>query len=168
MDYIEAIKAAGFGVNPAYPRNGIGIAKLFYDLHSGVICYVVESKTWYTYTGKVWKKDEGGLWVMERCKDFAQALAVYAESSDDGDEDSKAFIKYASGFHSRRRREGLLSDARSIAPKSLAAFDRDRTLFNCHNGTVNLQNFGLQSHRAEDYITKISRVRYDADARCPR
>lgn len=30
--------------------------ELFYDLHSGVICYVVESKTWYIYTGKVWKK----------------------------------------------------------------------------------------------------------------
>lgn len=80
----------------------------------------------------------------------------------------KAFIKYAGGFHSRRRREGLLSDARSIAPKSLAAFDSNRTLFNCQNGTVNLQNFGLQKHRPEDYITKISKARFDTDARCPR
>jgi hypothetical protein len=40
----------------------------------------------------VWKKDEGGLRVMERCKDFAQSLIKYAKSFDDGGEESKAFI----------------------------------------------------------------------------
>ncbi|MDR1247160.1 MAG: hypothetical protein LBK57_09060 [Clostridiales Family XIII bacterium] len=168
MDYLTLFNEKHIENSDAYPRNDIGIAKLFYDLHSGVICYVVEAKTWYTYTGKVWKKDEGGLWVMERCKDFAQALIAYAESRDDGGEESKAFIKYAGGFHSRRRREGLLSDARSIAPKSLTTFDRNRTLFNCQNGTVNLQTFGLQKHRPEDYITKISKAKYEVDASCAR
>ena len=156
------------GIYTAYPHNDIGIASLFYDLHSAALCYVVESKTWYIYTGKKWKKDEGGLWVMERCKDFVQALAKYAMSLDDGSEESKAYMKYTTGFHSRRRREGLLSDARSIAPKSLASFDRDKMLLNCQNGTLNLNCFGLQPHNAEDYITKIARVSYDHEASCPR
>ena len=168
MDYMAIFKEKNIQENEQYPRNDIGVAKLFHDIHSGAVCYVVESKTWYTYTGKVWRKDDGGLWVMERCKDFAQSLIGYAESIDDGGEESKAFVKYANGFHSRRRREGLLSDARSIAPKSLACFDRDRTLLNCQNGTLNLQNFGLQPHRAGDYITKIARVKYDHAAACPR
>ncbi|GHV06520.1 hypothetical protein FACS1894217_05360 [Clostridia bacterium] len=36
------------------------------------------------------------------------------------------------------------------------------------NGTYNLQTFTLQLHRAEDYITKIARVRYDQRAKCAR
>ena len=92
MDYTTLFNEKHIEDNDQYPRNDIGIARLFYDLHSTAICYVMESKTWYTYNGKRWLKDEGGLWVMERCKDFAQSLAVYAESLDDGGEESKAFI----------------------------------------------------------------------------
>ena len=168
MEYTSLFKEKSIEDNAAYPRNDIGIAQLFYDLHSGSICYVVESKAWYTYTGKRWMKDEGGLWVMERCKDFVQALSTYAKNLGDGGDDSKAYIKYVSGFHSRRRREGLLSDAKSIAPKSLAAFDRDRMLLNCQNGTLDLGSFCLRPHSAEDYMTKIARVIYDHEAVCPR
>jgi len=168
MDYFTLFKEKHIEDNAEYPHNDIGIARLFYDLHSAAICYVVEAKTWYTYNGKRWLKDDGGLWVMERCKDFSQALAKYAETLDDGSDESKAFMKYTSGFHSRRRREGLLSDARSIAPKSLNSFDRDRTLFNCQNGTYSLSESALRPHRAEDYITKISRVKYSDSAVCER
>ena len=72
---------------------------------------------------------------MELCKSFAQAYAKYAECFDDGSEESKKFIKYAQGLTNRRRREGILSDARSISPVSLNRFDKSKTLFNCLNGT---------------------------------
>ena len=78
MDYITLFKERHIEANEQYPRNDIGIASLFYDLHSAAICYLVEAKSWYTYTGKFWKKADGGLWVMERCKDFAQAYGKYA------------------------------------------------------------------------------------------
>jgi len=168
MDYFSLFKDRHIEDNEHYPHNDIGTAKLFFDLHSATICYVREAKTWYTYSGKRWAKDEGGLWVMELCKDFSQALAKYAEICDDGSDDSKAYMKYTSGFHSRRRREGLLSDTRSVAPKSLTDFDHDRTLFNCQNGTFSLKDMALRSHNAGDYITKISRVKYDPNVSCER
>jgi putative DNA primase/helicase len=168
MDYIALFKERNIQDSEEYPRNDIGIAKLFFDLHSSEICYVVEAKSWYVYKVKRWIKDEGGLWVMERCKDFAQAYGKYAEIFDDGSEESKAFVKYAAGFHSRRKREGLLNDAKSIAPRSLAAFDRDRSLFNCQNGTLCLTDMVLRPHRPTDYLTKISRVKYNKDAVCER
>ncbi|MCL2343138.1 MAG: phage/plasmid primase, P4 family [Firmicutes bacterium] len=168
MDYFTLFKEKHIEDNEVYPHNDIGVARLFFDLHSAVICYVVEAKTWYTYSGKRWIKDEGNLWVMERCKDFAQALIKYAETMDDGSEESVAFIKYTSGFHGRRRREGLLSDARSIAPKSLSTFDRNRLLFNCQNGTFDLRAMKLRPHSAADYITKISNVQYTEGAVCAR
>jgi len=168
MNYITLFKERHIEDSAEYPRNDIGIAKLFFDLHCSEICYVMESKSWYAYTGKRWIKDEGGLWVMERCKDFAQGYGKYAEMLDDGSDESKLFIKYATGFHARRKREGLLSDARSVAPKSLAYFDRDRLLFNCHNGTFSLRDMVLYPHKPQDYITKISRVKYSEGVTCER
>jgi len=168
IDYLNIFNEKHIEYNENYPHNDIGIAQLFYDLHSGEICYVVEAKTWYTYTGNRWVKDDGGLYVMERCKDFVQAFVKYAKSRDDGNEKNEDFVKYASGFHTRRKREGLLSDARSVAPKSLADFDCDKMLLNCQNGTFNLKDFDLKPHRPEDYITKISKAKYDHTAICPR
>lgn len=128
MEYLSKFQELHIEDNSEYPLNDIGIAKLFYDLHGEEICYVVEAKAWYVYSGKRWAKDDEGLGVMERCKEFVQALAAYAKNHDDGSEGSVSFTKYAVRFHTRRKREGLLSDARSIAPKRLTVFDRDRML----------------------------------------
>jgi len=168
MDYISLFREMHIENNPTYPHNDIGIAKLFYDLHNAAACYVVEAKAWYAYDGKRWAKDDGGLYVMEMCKSFVQALVSYAESVDDGGEENKAFMKYVSGLHKRRRREGLLCDARSIAPKSLSYFDKDRLLLNCYNGTYDLRTMKFRQHSADDYITKISRVKYVPGASCKR
>jgi len=168
IDYLALFRENHIEDNPQYPSNDIGIAKLFFDIHSSMICYVVEAKSWYTYTGKRWKKDEGGLKVMELCKGFAHSLALYAESLDDGSEESKSYTKYPAGFHPRRKREGLLSDARSVAPKSLNAFDRDKLLFNCQNGTFSLNEMVLRPHAPTDYLTKISSAEYCAGAACER
>lgn len=168
MEYIALLNEKNLMNNPDYPRNDIGMARLFYDLHGAAICYVIEAKTWYIYRGRFWKKDEGGLYAMELCKDFAQALIAFAESQDDGSDESKLFIKYVAGFHSRRRRESLLSDARSIAPKRLNAFDQDRLLLNCQNGTIDLREMKLRPHSASDYITKMARAKFVEDAICER
>jgi hypothetical protein len=99
MDYIERIKAAGFGENPLYQRDDIGVSRLFYDLHSDVIRYVIESKTWYAYDGRRWVKSSGIFRASELCKDFAKAVCEYAETchaDDDG------FVKYARKLASRR------------------------------------------------------------------
>lgn len=165
MDTIERIKAAGFGDNPIYPRNDIGIAKLFYDLHCDVIRYVVEAKTWFAYDGRRWAKNNGAFRAMELCKNFAQGFSEYA-AGHHADDDK--LVKYAEKLTSRRNREGILSDARSIAPVSLSDFDRNRVLLNCQNGTLNLKTFTLQPHSAADLITKMAPVKYEPKARCPR
>jgi len=168
IDYITLFKERHIEANEHYPRHDIGVARLFYDLHHDSICYVVESKAWYTYTGKRWNKDEGGLRVMELCKSFAQAYAKYAECFDDGSEESKKFVKYAQGLTNRRRREGILSDARSISPVSLNRFDKCKTLFNCLNGTFCLSKMRLLPHNPKDFITKLAKVEYDPTAKCER
>ncbi|MFP3154675.1 phage/plasmid primase, P4 family [Lachnospiraceae bacterium ZAX-1] len=127
--------------------------------------YVVESKTWYVYDGRVWRKDEGGFRTMEMCKTFVTAYSDYAVAACADDSD---FLKYTAKLASRRNRESVLGDAKSIAPMSLSAFDVNKFLLNLQNGTYNLQNFSIQQHNPADYITKIARVRFDRKARCSR
>jgi len=45
-DYVLIFQEQRINTNPAYPHNDIGIASLFYDLHSDFIRYVLEAKTW--------------------------------------------------------------------------------------------------------------------------
>jgi len=154
--------------NHIYPQNDIGIASLFYDFHSGFIRYVIEAKTWYVFDGRRWTKDEGSFKTMELCKRFAQSLATYAKAINDGTEEGKSFMKYAAGFTGRKRREGILSDARSIQPMSLELFDRNKTLVNCINGTYSLTDMVLLPHNPTDYITKLARVKYIEGMVCER
>ena len=165
MDYMTLFKEKNIQDSAEYPRNDIGITRLFYDLHSGVIRYVTESKTWFFYDGRKWLKKNGMFRAMELCKDFAQAYSEYATVHHADDED---FLKYAAKLTSRRNREGLLSDARSIAPASLSDFDRDKYLLNVQNGTLNLKNFALQPHNPTDMITKMAPVKFDPKAKCAR
>ncbi|GHV17879.1 hypothetical protein FACS189425_05130 [Clostridia bacterium] len=164
MNYIEEIKAAGFGTNPAYPQNDIGIARLFYDLHSGVICFVPERNTWFAYSGRRWVKENGIYRALELCKDFTQGLNEFAKiyRADDSE-----FIKYAGKLTSRHNRESILKDAQSISPVSLSEFDKDKLLLNCLNGTLNLKNFTLQ-HNPNDRITKLAFAKFDPAATCDR
>jgi putative DNA primase/helicase len=168
MDYITLFTEKQIGSNPQYPRNDIGTAQLFYDLHSHFIRYVREAKTWYVHNGQIWDKDEGGFKVMEMCKVFTQSLSKYAEIMDDASEESKAFIKYTAGLTGRKKREGILADARSIQPMSLTDFDRSRALFNCRNGTYNLAQMDLLPHDPTNYITKLANVEYTPGAVCER
>ena len=165
MDYISKIKAAGFGEIPLYPCNDIGITRLFYDLNSSIIRYITEAKTWFFYDGRKWLRKNGMFRAMELCKDFTLAFSEYAAVHHTDDE---AFIKYAAKLTSRRNREGILSDARSIAPVSLSDFDRDKYLLNVQNGTLNLKSFMLQPHNPADMITKMAPVKFDPKAKCAR
>jgi putative DNA primase/helicase len=75
---------------------------------------------------------------------------------------------YAAEFHSLGRRKSLLADASAIAPRSLVEFDNNPRLFNCANGTYDLDNRVFRPHNAADNITKIARVEYKEDASCVR
>jgi hypothetical protein len=45
MDYMTLFREKNSGENLQYPHNDIGINRLYYDLHSGIIRYINELKT---------------------------------------------------------------------------------------------------------------------------
>jgi putative DNA primase/helicase len=165
MIYMSNFYELALEQNPEYPYNDIGAAKLFSDIHTEKICYVIEAKTWYVYNGRYWEKDGGGFKVMEMCKQFVQDYHAYLNEHRWFDEDC---VKFIEKIHSRKRRETILNDAHSVAPMSLSEFDRDKLLFNCMNGTYNLAAMTFQPHSPSDRITKMSRASYEPESSCGR
>lgn len=146
-----------------YPMNDIGASRLFYKCFQHRIIYVQETKCWYIYKKYRWVKDDANLLIMEVGKHFVMAFTKYALSQE-----NEELIKFATRLCSRARRESIIKDACSIAPKSLTVFDANPYLFNCKNGTYNLMSKALQEHNPKDYITKASNVIYDPNADCER
>lgn len=163
MTAVEWLRSVGAERNPKYALGDIGLSRLFYDLYREKLIFVINEKTWYTYNGKFWQKDISGLHTMEFCKEFVETLNAYAEIL--GNENYKKAVK---ALCSRKKRESILTDTKSISPKNISDLDRDKLLFNCKNGTFNLATGTLQSYSPSDFITKISAVHYDNNAVCQR
>ncbi len=153
--------------NPRYYGTDIGNSNLFADYYKSIARYVPERKKWFVYDGRVWASDTGNLKVMNLCKSLANQIMYYALSIKD-ENLRKSYIKSASKWQERRRREIILRDAQDVYPLSMSEFDRDIYLLNCLNGTLNLRDGNFYPHQAKDYITKMAGVNYDPEAKCDR
>lgn len=104
-------------------------------------------------------------------KRLAKKFAVKTVDKANGITDDKTrdiFVKYYCKFNSFNAREKLIKDAQSVHLMEYSEFDNKPELYNCQNGTFNLKTGKLQKHNANDMLTQISNVTYDADARCGR
>lgn len=81
---------------------------------------------------------------------------------------ANSYRNYYNGLGNANARERLLKDVRKILQKSINDFDNESRLFNCMNGTYNLETGELQPHRAEDYITMLANVEYNPQAKNER
>jgi putative DNA primase/helicase len=78
-----------------------------------------------------------------------------------------AMFSHAKYSSSKKGIQNMVAMAKSdlaIGPEEL---DRDSWLFNVQNGTIDLRTGRLCDHRKEDFITKLTPVRFDPAATCP-
>ena len=125
-----------------------------------------ESHDYWPEVKKIERKEQDYLKKFETLKIDENPL--YPRNDIGTAYNDDPFHKYAREFHQLRRRESLISDARSIAPESLTAFDSKLQLLNCQNGVFDLETMTFRQHSPCDKITKIARVKYDKDAVCER
>ena len=150
-----------------YPQTDIGAGRLFADCFKDSARYVPERKCWFCYSDGVWSEDIGNLLVMEKLKELADALMHYALTIED-EHDRKEYIRFCTRWQARRNREVFLKDAQGVHPISASDFDGDPYVFNCKNGTLRLDTMTFSLHDPGDFLTKISDVTYNPDARCER
>lgn len=151
----------------SYPLTDIGSSKLYADMFKNELRFVREMGMYFYYDGKVWKKDINGIFARRLAKKFAITLIQKASELPD-DETRKAYIKYYNKFNNYNVREKLVKDAQSVYFIEFSEFDNKPELYNCKNGTFNLETGKLQEHNADDLLTQMSNVIYDENARCER
>lgn len=153
--------------NERYNWTDIGNGRLFADWYKDVARFVPERKCWFIYNGKTWEPDLNDLAVMRLCKKLADALVRYAMTLPD-EKIKMAYLDAVKRWQRRNYRETILKDARDSYPAKLNAFDAHPYLFNCQNGTLDLQSGEFYPHRASDLLSKLANVNYDPAAKSER
>lgn len=112
---------------------------------------------------KRWILEDGNQQAELKAQELQQCLQEYA--SINVEDENQQFFKNIKHLGSNQRRKAMLKDAESRNYKSEMDFDKDNYLYNCYNGTLNLNTFQLQQHNPQDFITKISPVVFNKNAK---
>jgi putative DNA primase/helicase len=150
------------------PRTDCGNGERFALRHGTELRYCHPWSKWLHYDGRRWKIDDVGA-VRRLAKDTARLILKEASTISYDDERRKAHAKFAFATEAKERINAMIIMATSeegipILPDDL---DRNGWLFNCPNGTLNLETGHLRGHRREDCITQLCPVEYDPSAECP-
>jgi len=173
-DIITYVKAespgGGAGVTPSRKRfhlTDLGNAKRLVEAYGKNLHFCYEFKQWFAWNGALWvPNDMNRLRVM--ASNITNEMHEEVALLTDKDEREK-LSKHAFSCESKKRIQDMIYLARDedgiiIHPDE---FDKDKYLFNCLNGTINLRTGELQPHNKEDLITKMAPVNYDPNAECP-
>ena len=145
----------------------IGSSKLFADAYKDQLKFVREMGLYFYYNGKIWVKDVNFIYAKRLAKKFA-IKAVELSNAIDNEKLRETAVKYYAKFNGFNQREKLIRDAQSVYIIDYIKFDKKPNLYNCKNGTVNLDTGKLQEHNPKDMLTQISNVTYKAGTRCER
>jgi len=154
--------------NDRYQQNDIGNGNLFADYFRDVARYVPERKQWCIYNGKAWRfgSSNNGA-IMEYCKSLADELMKFSLTIDN-EEERRRYIDFVRKWQNRRNREIIIKDASTVYQIGLSEFDKNPSLLNCQNGTLNLKTYEFHPHNPDDYLSKLSGVHYNSDAESER
>jgi putative DNA primase/helicase len=150
------------------PLNDLGNARRLVKRHGDSVRFCYDAGKWYNWDGRRWSRDETGD-VVRKAKEvvdamYAQALAAKkkseAEADDETLEAAKTFERHAITSGNHRRIMAMISQAESEPGVPILAneLDKDRWLFNCSNGTVDLTTGQLRPHTRTDLLSKISPI----------
>ena len=150
-----------------YTWDALGLRLLFADTYKDVARYVPESKEWYVYNGKVWQKDVGGLYVQRFAVDLIEHLLDCRKNIKD-EQLQEVWLRFITNNMAKKHRDVIIKDSASVYPVSINEFDKNPFILNCQNCTLDLMSMKQNPHRAEDYLTKITNVSIDLNAKCNR
>jgi putative DNA primase/helicase len=155
----------------------LGNARRVIQRHGADLHFCHPWKLWYVWGGSRWKEDDTAE-VVRRVKETQSSLFLWAagklkESASAGDEVQanklQAVLSHCTKWQSAKAIRDCLDLMRSepSVPILPVQLDADQWLFNCENGTLDLRTGELRDHQRDDYLTKLSPVRYDPNAECP-
>ena len=165
---IERYPAGPFETAQTLFSRDVANAELFARLHAGSLLYCAEQKIWYAWDQKRFAANDIGE-VMRRAR--ATVHHMYAEALGEPDrDDRKKKMRWARQSESRLEKiVGYACSEKALEVRKFNdTFDIDPYVFNCANGILNLRTGELIAHDRRARLTKITKVTYDPDAKCPK
>jgi P4 family phage/plasmid primase-like protien len=160
------VRALHFG------NDDVGNAERLAHYYGEDFRYVPTWGSFLTWTGTHWKTDTEALSMMGYAKGAAARIREEARAlKDEKDEKrKKTLLGWAIQSRSRARLEAAISLVRSEPGVVMdhKILDKNTWLFNCKSGTIDLKTGVLRKHSQKDLLTKISPVKFDANAKAPR
>ncbi|MEW4070233.1 phage/plasmid primase, P4 family [Bacillus thuringiensis] len=123
----------------------------------GHVIKFVNDIGWFIWDGKRWRIDTKK--EIERIT--VKVLRGLFQSEDESE------IKWARMCERRNVRMNSIKDLMPLVPGAREDFDRHTYLLNVENGIVDLQTGQLRPHNREVYLSKITNVTFDEQAKCP-
>lgn len=149
----------------SFKRTDLGNAERLIYRHGKNLRFNSVSKSWYIWDGKRWKEDKVNK-ILQLAKETVRS--IYKEAYLAEDEDSrKALSEHARYSENATRIRSMVSLAESEVPILPEEMDADKWLFNCQNGVIDLKTGELKPHGRGYFMTKISPIAYDLEAKCP-
>jgi putative DNA primase/helicase len=142
----------------------LGNAERLKDYVQGDVVYCDDMNSWLYYEGGVWKKDR-----IRQIERYAQDVIreAYAEVSNIKDADErKKVAKFLMASENANRQGNMVKLLKPMLPVTTDELDSNKHLFNCANGTLNLETGELQAHDPKEFHTKKSPINWNSEATC--
>lgn len=136
---------------------------LFADITHEYARFNKTTNQYSVYNGICWIDDQSNLIVEGIAQKIVTAMYLLAADLD-ADDPYKKHV-YRLGHYGARKT--MLLEARNLHAISMEEMDQDKYLLNVQNGTIELRTLTFREHRAEDLLSNVANVNYDADATCP-
>lgn len=151
-----------------FPLTDAGNGERLVALHGDNLRYLNDYREWRVWNGSRWKTDKTSE-VARLAKDTARQMMAEAVGVSDS-EVRKTLAKWSIACEARSRLENMVVQASREAKISSisSVFDKSPWLFNCANGTLDLESNTFRSAKREDLLSKQSPVAFDPAASCPR
>ena len=134
-----------------------GAAIFVKELMGDIFCYVTETRKWMIYNGVYWEENPASIYNL--CFIISDALLKWKCIVND-EWLKKSISKCAKTWSYNKFRQGIVDDLKTLRSVRLGKFDTAKHLFNCKNGTYNLDTMQWQAHNPYDMITKCANVEY--------
>lgn len=143
----------------------LGNAERFARDHQGEVIFCSDQEAWYAWNGTIW--ESGEIAIQQRAKQTTRNMLAEKMPNDEVQQQLKKWQKQS---ESAARQAAILSTARSHEKLVLTsdALDKNKSLFNVANGTLDLERSTLKPHTNTDLLTKVANASLLDNETAPR
>lgn len=145
-----------------------GNAQRLADREAGRFKFVYTDNKWRRWDGSVWTVDNGS--IMRAAIDTVRSIPAELGNIATDSERNEIFKWYKMSQSEQRLKSmiNIASMSEMVLKCGRDEFDRNKEIFNCANGIINLRTGELMPHDSREMCSKISPYAYNPDAECPK